>query len=143
MTVAGASAVIVESVTGLERAKAARGRPLFVIMSRERAKLSYRWKPAVCWRPVREHGRLVRNEDTGDIIITPRCPGVRRRGPGRRRDPVQRRGAGKEEEEMPPVRRSALDRGPDRAQDLPPGRLRQEPDARLLPAPDRRRDSRV
>ena len=74
MTVPGASAVIVESVTDLERAKTARGRPLFVIMSRERAKLSYRWKPAVCWKPARAFGRLVRDEDTGDLITTPRCP---------------------------------------------------------------------
>ena len=46
-----ARAVIVASITDLERLRAATGSgPLFAIMSRERAKLSYRWQPAVVER---------------------------------------------------------------------------------------------
>ena len=42
------SAVIVASITDLERLRLSHGPgPLFVVMSRERAKLSYRWLPAV------------------------------------------------------------------------------------------------
>ena len=48
MTVPGAKAVIVRSITDLERLRLVVGSgPLFAVMSRERAKLSYRWKAAV------------------------------------------------------------------------------------------------
>ena len=50
-TIPGARAVIVTSITGLERLRFAAGSgPLFAVMSRERAKLSYRWSPAVVER---------------------------------------------------------------------------------------------
>ena len=47
-TIPLARASIVTSITDLERLRlSADSRPQFVVMSRERAKLSYRWKPAV------------------------------------------------------------------------------------------------
>ena len=42
-TVPGAGATIVRTLTDLERLSLLGGRPLFAILSRERAKLSYRW----------------------------------------------------------------------------------------------------
>ena len=50
-TVPGARAVIVASITDMERLRLSAGPgPLFAVMSRERAKLSYRWQPAVVER---------------------------------------------------------------------------------------------
>ena len=50
-TVPGARAAIVASITDLERLRLSIGSgPLFAVMSRERAKLSYRWSPAVAKR---------------------------------------------------------------------------------------------
>ncbi len=50
-TVPGARAAIVTSITDLERLRLSVGSaPLFAVMSRERAKLSYRWSPAVIQR---------------------------------------------------------------------------------------------
>ena len=50
-TVPQAHAAIVTSITDLERLRLSVGpAPLFAVMSRERAKLSYRWSPAVIQR---------------------------------------------------------------------------------------------
>ena len=50
-TVPQARAAIVTSITDLERLRLSVGpAPLFAVMSRERAKLSYRWSPAVIQR---------------------------------------------------------------------------------------------
>ncbi len=66
-TVPGVRAVIVASITDLERLHATTGAgPLFAIMSRERAKLSYRWQPAIVERWATVRGRLVRHEETGE-----------------------------------------------------------------------------
>ncbi len=74
-TVPGARAVIVASITDLDRLRAATGDgPLFAIMSRERAKLSYRWQPAVVERWATTGGRLVRDEETGEPFRVPCCP---------------------------------------------------------------------
>ena len=63
----GASAAIVTSITDLERLQLSVGpAPLFAIMSREKAKLSYRWQPAVIQRWAAAGGRLVRDEQTGE-----------------------------------------------------------------------------
>ena len=43
-------------------------------MSRERAKLSYRWQPAVIQRWAAAGGRLVRDEQTGEPFQVPCCP---------------------------------------------------------------------
>ena len=71
----GARAAIVASITDLERLRLSVGpAPLFAIMSRERAKLSYRWQPAVIQRWAAAGGRLVRDEQTGEPFQVPCCP---------------------------------------------------------------------
>ena len=75
MTVPGARAVIVKSITDLERLRLSTGSgPLFVVMSREKAKLSYRWMPAVIQRWATSKGRLLRDEETGEPFRVPCCP---------------------------------------------------------------------
>ena len=74
-TVPGARAAIVESITDLERLRLSVGSgPLFAVMSREKAKLSYRWMPAVIERWAVSKGRLVRDEETGEPFRVPCCP---------------------------------------------------------------------
>ena len=74
-TVPEARAVIVASITDLERLRLSHGPgPLFVVMSRERAKLSYRWLPAVVERWAAVDGRLVRDEETLEPFRVPCCP---------------------------------------------------------------------
>ena len=71
----GARAVIVASITDLERLRLSVGSgPLFAVMSRERAKLSYRWSPAVVRRWAASGGRLIRDEETGEPFRVPCCP---------------------------------------------------------------------
>ena len=75
MTVPGARAVIVRSITDLERLRISVGSgPLFAVMSREKAKLSYRWMPAVIQRWATSRGRLLRDEETGEPFKVPCCP---------------------------------------------------------------------
>ena len=75
MTVPGARAVIVESITDLEMLRFSIGSgPLFVVMSREKAKLSYRWKPAVIERWATSRGRLIRKDETKEPFRVPCCP---------------------------------------------------------------------
>ncbi len=74
-TVPFARAAIVTSITDLENLRHSVGSgPLFTVMSRERAKLSYRWKPAVEYRWSTSRGRLVRDEDTEEPFRLPCCP---------------------------------------------------------------------
>ena len=74
-TVPGVRAAIVESITGLERLRLSIGSgPLFAVMSREKAKLSYRWKTAVIERWAISKGRLIRDEETGEPFRIPCCP---------------------------------------------------------------------
>ena len=74
-TVPSARAAIVASITDLERLRLSVGpAPLFAVMSRERAKLSYRWTPAVIQRWAAAGGRLVRDEQTGEPFQVPCCP---------------------------------------------------------------------
>ena len=74
-TVPFARTAIVASITDLERlAPLRRLRPLFAVMSRERAKLSYRWQPTVIQRWATENGRLVRDEETGSRFKYPAAP---------------------------------------------------------------------
>ena len=74
-TVPLARTAIVTSITDLENLRHSVGSgPLFVVMSRERAKLSYRWKPAVEQRWAVSKGRLVRDEETGEPFQVPCCP---------------------------------------------------------------------
>ena len=74
-TVPDARAIIVASITDLERLRLSHGPgPLFVVMSREGAKLSYRWLPAVVERWATVNGKLVRDEETLQPIRVPCCP---------------------------------------------------------------------
>ena len=74
-TVPGARAVIVASITDMERLRLSAGPgPLFAVMSRERAKLSYRWQPAVVERWAAAGGRLIRDEGTDEPFRVPCCP---------------------------------------------------------------------
>jgi len=74
-TVPGVRAVIVTSITDLEKLRLSIGSgPLFAVMSRERAKLSYRWMPAVIYRWAMSKGRLIREEETGEPFRVPCCP---------------------------------------------------------------------
>ena len=80
-TVPFARAAIVTSITDLERLRFSIGSgPLFAVMSRERAKLSYRWKAAITERWAVSGGsdgkgaRLVRDEETGEPYRVPCCP---------------------------------------------------------------------
>ncbi len=67
-TIPGAQAPIINSITGLEKLKKlSGGGPLFGILSRERAKLSYRWKPATV-----ERWTTYRSKTAGKV---PCCPG--------------------------------------------------------------------
>ena len=75
MTVPGVRAAIVESITDLERLRLSVGSgPLFAVMSREKAKLSHRWMPAVIERWAVSRGRLIREEETGEPFRVPCCP---------------------------------------------------------------------
>ncbi len=74
-TVPDARAVIVASITDLERLRLSHGPgPLFVVMSRERAKLSFRWLPAVVERWATAGEKLVRDEETLEPFRVPCCP---------------------------------------------------------------------
>ena len=79
-TVPFVRAAIVESITDLERLRLSVGSgPLFAVMSREKAKLSYRWMPAVIQRWAVSRGRLVRDEETGEPFRVPAAPAAPRR----------------------------------------------------------------
>ena len=74
-TVPDARAIIVASITDLERLRLSHGPgPLFAVMSRERAKLSYRWLPAVVERWATAGEKLVRDEETLEPFRVPCCP---------------------------------------------------------------------
>ena len=72
-TVPSANAVIVRTISDLERVRHAGGWPLFVILSREQAKLSYRWKPAVATRHVVAGSGAARDE-LGKGVALRCCP---------------------------------------------------------------------
>ena len=73
-TVPKARAAIVASITDLEKLRLSTGPgPLFAIMSRERAKLSYRWQAAYIERWGTSRGGLIREEHTGEPFRVPCC----------------------------------------------------------------------
>ena len=74
-TIPNGRAVIVSSITDLERLRLSTGPgPLFAVLSRERAKLSYRWQPAYIERWAVARDGLVRDENTGQPFRVPCCP---------------------------------------------------------------------
>ncbi len=74
-TIPTARAVIVSSITDLEQLRrVSTVGPLYAVMSRERAKLSYRWRPSTIERPAVSDGKLARDKETGEPIRIPCCP---------------------------------------------------------------------
>ena len=74
-TVPKARVAIVASITDLEKLRLSTGPgPLFAIMSRERAKLSYRWQAAYTERWATSRGGLIRDEEMGEPFRVPCCP---------------------------------------------------------------------
>ncbi len=74
-TVPKARVAIVASITDLEKLRLSTGPgPLFAIMSRERAKLSYRWQAAYIEKWATSRGGLIRDEETGEPFRVPCCP---------------------------------------------------------------------
>ena len=76
-TIPTARAVIVSSVTDLEQLqRLSTVGPLYAVMSRERAKLSYRWRPSTVERLAVSDGKLARDRDreSGEPIRVPCCP---------------------------------------------------------------------
>ena len=74
-TIPNVRAVIVTSITDLERLRLSTGPgPLFAVLSRERAKLSYRWQAAYIERWATSRGGLIRDEETGEPFKVPCCP---------------------------------------------------------------------
>ncbi len=74
-TIPSATAVIVSSITDLEKSRRILTMgPVFIILSRERAKLSYQWKPAVVERYARLNGQLLRDEETYEPFTALHCP---------------------------------------------------------------------
>ena len=108
-TVPQARAAIVTSITDLERLRLSVGpAPLFAVMSRERAKLSYRWSPAVIQRwaaggPVGA-GRADRGTLPGALL-----PLLSRSGGGQGRGSPDQRGAFPQAPRLRPVRLRALE----------------------------------
>ena len=132
-TVPDARAVIVASITDLERLRLSHGPgPLFVVMSRERAKLSYRWLPAVVERWATVDGRLVRDEETLQPIPRPLLPGLLRADRRQGRAAPDPEGPRPQEAELRRLRLRPLAGGPLRAEALPARRLREAPPAGLL-----------
>ena len=80
MTVPGVRAAIVESITDLERLRLSVGSgPLFAVMSREKAKLSYRWMPAVIQRGPRPGAGSYGRRRRGSPSASPAARTARRR----------------------------------------------------------------
>ena len=94
MTVPGARAAIVKSITDLERLRLSVGSgPLFAVMSREKAKLSYRWKAAVIQRWAdRPEGQAGAGRGDGRALPGPLLPRLHRPGGGQGRRSPHRRG---------------------------------------------------
>ena len=108
-TVPGARAAIVASITDLERLRLSIGSgPLFAVMSRERAKLSYRWSPAVAKRWAASGGRLIRDEETGRAIQGPLLPRLHRANRGQGRGSPHGRGPVPQEAHLRPLRFSPV-----------------------------------
>jgi hypothetical protein len=67
---------IADSITDLEALRRQEGSgPQYVVMSHSRAKLGHRFRPAYWMRRLKdEDGHPVRDEETGEFVMTPACP---------------------------------------------------------------------
>ena len=133
MTVPGARAVIVKSITDLERLRLSVGSgPLFAVMSREKAKLSYRWMPAVIERWAVSKGRLLRDEETGEPFRVPCCPDCTAQVVDKDGVPLADEDLNRRKHTCARLRLSPLAGRQVRPRPLPVGRLREAPDEGLL-----------
>ena len=133
MTVPGTRAVIVKSITDLERLRISVGSgPLFAVMSREKAKLSYRWMPAVIERWAVSKGRLLRDEETGEPFRVPCCPDCTAQVVDKDGVPPDGRRPEPQEAHLRRLRLSPLAGRQVRPRPLPLGGLREAPDEGLL-----------
>ena len=139
-TVPGVRAAIVESITDLERLRLSVGSgPLFAVMSREKAKLSYRWMPRRDTAVGHVRGQAHTGGGDGGALPHPLLPRLHRadRGQGwraadgRRPEPPQAH--------LRRLRRSPLAGRQVRSGPLSAGGLHQAPDEGLLRPADRRR----
>lgn len=73
-TVPGAQTTIVRTASDLEYVRRLGGATHFVICSRERAKLGYRWMPAVVERRIHNAGEELTRADDGRIATLLCCP---------------------------------------------------------------------
>ncbi|MBI4212966.1 MAG: hypothetical protein HY534_01535 [Chloroflexi bacterium] len=73
-TVPGARVAIVRTITDVERSRSLGGRISFVVCSRERAKLGYRWIPAAVERAVPHNAGTLARDDAGNIVRVLCCP---------------------------------------------------------------------
>ena len=124
MTVPGVRAAIVESITDLERLRLSVGSgPLFAVMSREKAKLSYRWMPAVIQRWATSRGRLIPGGGDGGALPGPLLPGLHGAGRGQGRRAPHGRRPEPPQAHLRRLRLSPLAGRPVRPRPLPIGRL--------------------
>ena len=143
-TVPGVRAAIVESITDLERLRFSIGPgPLFAVMSREKAKLSYRWKAAVIQRWATSKGRLVRDEETGEPFRVPCCPVCTAQAVDKDGVPLTDRVLNRRKHVCAGCRTPLWQADKIRPQEIPARRLRQAPDEGLLRPADWRRSSRI
>ena len=143
-TVPGVRAAILESITDLERLRLSVGSgPLFAVMSREKAKLSYRWKTAVIERWAVSRGRAGSGRGDGEPLPGPLLPRLHGAGRGQGRSPPHRRRPEPPQAQLRRLRFPTLAGRQVRPQEVSFGRLREAPDAGLLRPAHRRRSSRV
>ena len=143
-TVPGARAAIVTSITELEKLRYSAGSgPLFVVMSRERAKLSYRWKPAVVLRWATSGGWLLRDEETGEPFRVPRCPDCNAQIVDRDGVPLTNRDLSRRKRTCAVCGTAPLAGRLLQPSEIPALGLRKAPDEGLLRPADRRRGPRV
>ena len=144
MTVPGARAVIVKSITDLERLRLSVGSgPLFAVMSREKAKLSYRWMPAVIERWADVEGQAPSGRGDGRAVPGPLLPRLHRADRGQGRRSPHRRGPEPPQAHLRRLRLSPLAGRQVRPRPLPFGRLREAPHEGVLRPAGRGRGARV
>ena len=96
-------------------------------MSREKAKLSYRWMPAVIQRWATSRGRLVRDEETGEPFRVPCCPDCTAQVVDKDGVPLTDADLNRRQAHLRRLRRPPLAGRQVRPGPLPPGRLREAP----------------
>ena len=136
----GVRAAIVKSITDLERLRLSTGSgPLFAVMSWEKAKLSYRWMPAVIQRWAVSKGRLLRDEETGEPFRVRCCPGCTAQVVDKDGVPLTDADLNRRKHTCAGCGAPPLAGGQVRSGPLSAGRLHQAPDEGVLRPVDRRR----